>query len=80
MLAVRAGFHKRLVQIANSEDPDQIASSESVLIWVCPVCLDLFGWQQGLEILECQSKTIIVVVTTSSRNEIRLIQIKILGQ
>ena len=65
MLVIRAEFHKRLVIIANMEDPDQIASSEAVLIWVCPACLDLFGRQQGLEILECQGKTLLVVVTTS---------------
>ena len=30
MLAIRAGIHKRLVRIANREDPDQTASSEAV--------------------------------------------------
>ena len=33
-----------LVSIANREDPDQTASL-SKLIWVCAVCLDLFGRQ-----------------------------------
>ena len=30
MLIFRAGIHKMLVRQANSEDPDQIASSEAV--------------------------------------------------
>ena len=29
-LIIRAGIHKLLVRIANSEDPDQTASSEAV--------------------------------------------------
>ena len=37
MLAFRAGIHKKLVRIANREDTDQ------TLIWVCAVCLSLFG-------------------------------------
>ena len=39
MLVNRAGIHKMLDRIANREDPDQTASSEGSLIWVCPVCL-----------------------------------------
>ena len=31
MLVVGAGFHKRLVRIANREDPDQMVSEEAVL-------------------------------------------------
>ena len=38
------------VIIANREDPDQTARSS--LIWVCPVCLSLFGRQLVFEILE----------------------------
>ena len=30
MLVIRAGIHKMHVRIANSEDPDQTASSEAV--------------------------------------------------
>ena len=30
MLVIRAGIHKILERIANSEDPDQTASSEAV--------------------------------------------------
>ena len=30
MLVIMAGIHKMLVRIANSEDPDQTASSEAV--------------------------------------------------
>ena len=30
MLVIRVGIHKLLVRIANSEDPDQTASSEAV--------------------------------------------------
>ena len=30
MLVIRTGIHKMLVRIANSEDPDQTASSEAV--------------------------------------------------
>ena len=30
MLVIRAGIHKKLVRIANREDPDQNASSEAV--------------------------------------------------
>ena len=36
-----------LVRITNSEDPDQTS-----LIWVCTVCLCLFGWRQLFEILD----------------------------
>ena len=46
----RAGIYKILVRLANREDPDQTASLEaadcflrSSLIWVCLVCLCLFG-------------------------------------
>ena len=48
MLFIRAGIHKMLVKIANREDPD----SDCCLIWVCPVCLGLFGRQLVSEILE----------------------------
>ena len=34
-----------LVIITKREDPDQTASSRSSLIWVCTVCLGLFGRQ-----------------------------------
>ena len=41
--------------VANREDPDQTASEEAVLrsslIWVCSVCLCLFGRQLVYEIL-----------------------------
>ena len=41
------------VKIANMENPDQTASSVlSSLIWVCIVCLGLFGRQPVFEILE----------------------------
>ena len=39
-----------LVRVANREDADQTASSEAV--WVCPVCLGLFGRQLVFKILE----------------------------
>ena len=42
MLNVRAGIHKMLVTIAN----------RSSLIWVCTICLGLFGRQIVFEILE----------------------------
>ena len=41
-----------LVRIANMEDPDQTASSESSLIWICTVCLCLFGKQLVFKDLE----------------------------
>ena len=37
MLVIRAGI-KMLVKITNREDPDHRSS----LIWVCPVCQDIF--------------------------------------
>ena len=38
------GIHKTLFRIANREDPDQAAALEAVsVIWVCTVCLGLFG-------------------------------------
>ena len=40
-----AGNHIMLVRKANREDPDQTASSSS-LIWVWPVCLGFCGRQQ----------------------------------
>ena len=46
ILVFRAGIHKMLIRIANREDPDQRGSS---LIWVCTVCLGLFGKQLELE-------------------------------
>ena len=46
MLILRAGIHKMLIRIASKEDPDQS------LIWVCTVCLGLFGRQLVFEILE----------------------------
>ena len=45
MLVIRAGIHKMLVRIANMEVPDKTTSLEAVLIWVCTVCLSLFGRQ-----------------------------------
>ena len=39
MLVIRAGIYKMFLRIAHREDPDQTAS----LIWVCTVCLGLFG-------------------------------------
>ena len=51
MLVFRAGTHKILVKIANSEDSAQIAFFRSSLICICPVCLDIFG-RLVLEILE----------------------------
>ena len=41
MMVIRAGINKLLVRIANREDPDQI--------WVCLVCLGLFGRQLVFE-------------------------------
>ena len=43
---IRVGIHKMLVRIANRKDPDQS------LIWVCAVCLGLFGGQLVFKILE----------------------------
>ena len=40
-----------LVRIANREDPDQTEACFS-LIWVCAVCLGLFGGQLLFEFLE----------------------------
>ena len=42
MLVTRPRIHKMLVKIANREDPDQFRSS---LIYVCTVCIGLFGKQ-----------------------------------
>ena len=42
-LVIRAGNHKMLVRMTNSEDPDQ--TFLSILIWVCTVCLSCFGRQ-----------------------------------
>ena len=49
--------YKRIanMRIANREDPDQTASAEAVfcrssLIWVCAVCLGLFGRELVFEI------------------------------
>ena len=39
-----------LVTIASREDPDQTASEEARLIWICTVCLGLFGRQLVFEI------------------------------
>ena len=47
-LVIRAGTGKRLVRIANRENPDQTASSEAV----CHVCLGFCGRQILLKILE----------------------------
>ena len=52
MLVFRAGIHKIRVKIANREDPDQTASLEASLIWVCSVCLGLFDRQLVFGILE----------------------------
>ena len=49
MLVFRAGFQKMLARIANREDPEFLRSS---LIWVCSICLDLFGRQLLFKILE----------------------------
>ena len=38
-LVFSAGIHKMLIRIANREDSEQTL----LLIWVCAVCLDLFG-------------------------------------
>ena len=47
MLVARDIIHKMLVRVANREDPDQTS-----LIWVCTVCLGLFGRQLKFKILE----------------------------
>ena len=46
LLVIRAGIHTLhvLIRLANSEDPDQTASSEAV----CAVGLGLFGRQPQL--------------------------------
>ena len=49
VLVIRAGIHKMLNKTANREDSNQTASSE---IWVCTVCLGLFGRQLVIKILE----------------------------
>ena len=53
MLVFKAGIHAKLVRIVNSEDLDQIASSEAVMIWVCTVTLGTLGCQRVFKILEC---------------------------
>ena len=45
-----------LVRIVNREDPDQTASERSSLIFVCTVCLGLFGRQLVLEIYADKAK------------------------
>ena len=48
MLVFRAGIHKMLVRIANSQD----CFFRIKLIWLSPFCLDLFGRQLVFKILE----------------------------
>ena len=48
----KSRIHKIVVKVANREDPDQTASTESSLIWVCTVCLGLLGWQLVFDISE----------------------------
>ena len=51
MLAIRVGIYKMLVRIANSEDPDETASSDTADLGL-HCCLDIFGRQLVMEILE----------------------------
>ena len=52
MMVFRTGIHKMLVRKANREDPDQTTFEDASLIWVCVVCLGLFGRQVVFKILE----------------------------
>ena len=45
-MVIRAGIHKKLARTANKEDHDH----RLLLIWVCAVCLSLFGKQLLFEI------------------------------
>ena len=51
MLVIRGEIHKKLVRIANRDDPDQKASSEAVLFGSALFVFAIFGRQQLFKIL-----------------------------
>ena len=75
MLVIRAGISKKLVRIANREDPDQTASSETVWSGSAAALFvkAFFGRQNFLTFTVIQYELHYIMVLLSTKSQLNLL-------